>query len=88
MRARLQTLNSSLTLGFGDRTNGVNITLPYASPDLNASTPIYSEPTTYFPLRASENDSMAVVGRAVLQGTYTNSVLFNTKEKPDASTDI
>jgi hypothetical protein len=65
----LQTLNTSLTFGFGNATKGIDITLQYASLDLNASSPFYTEPTRYFPLRASDNDSAAVLGRAFLQET-------------------
>jgi hypothetical protein len=65
----LQRLNASLSFGFGNTMNGVKITLPYASLDLNASAPFYTSPTRYFPLRVSDNDSTAILGRAFLQET-------------------
>jgi hypothetical protein len=71
--SRLQALNSTLTFGFADSTDlmkGVNITLQYATLDLVASAPIYSQPTRYLPLRESNNESTAVLGRAFLQETY------------------
>jgi hypothetical protein len=58
----LQSLSPSVTFVFGDKLN--TITLPYASFDLKASAPFYSKQMRYFPLRQSDDDSIAILERA------------------------
>jgi hypothetical protein len=61
----LQGLSPSVTFVFGDKLN--TITLPFASFDLKASAPFYSKQMRYFPLQQSDDDSIAILGRAFLQ---------------------
>ncbi|KAL8693775.1 MAG: hypothetical protein Q9218_001471 [Villophora microphyllina] len=50
--------------------NFVNITLPYASFDLQVSSPIVPQPTRYFPLRRAANETQYTLGRTFLQEAY------------------
>lgn len=45
----------------------INITLPYASFDLNVSAPLVHSPTRYFPLRRAANESQYTLGRTFFQ---------------------
>lgn len=49
--------------------NFTSITLPYAAFDLNVSWPIVENPTSYFPIRRSQN-GVNVLGRTLLQEAY------------------
>lgn len=65
--------NASISFVLGNRVRGgetVNITFPYASFDLQVSSPIVSEPTRYFPLRRADNDTQYTLGRTFLQESY------------------
>ena len=69
----LTQLNPSITFTLGNEiSNGqnINITLPYASFDLQASHPIYENATLYFPLRRAANESQHTLGRTFLQEAY------------------
>ena len=52
---------------FVNMENGVDVTFPMVSFELNASQPFYATPTRYFPLKVSANDSEAVLGRSFMQ---------------------
>lgn len=70
IHTQLQSLNPKLTFQLGNTVYGgenVQITLPYASFDLQASYPIYPNLTNYFPLRRAANNSQYVIGRTFLQ---------------------
>ena len=45
----------------------VNITLPYASFDLQVEYPLVKSPTKYFPLQRAADDSAVTLGRTFLQ---------------------
>ena len=65
--------NPSVTLSVGIQTLGgptVDISLPYAAFDLQASSPYYSNATNYFPLRRAANESQYTLGRTFLQEAY------------------
>lgn len=60
-----------IALGNGnDPSELVQITLPFAALDLEASYPIYPNATPYFPIRRAANDSQYTLGRAFLQEAY------------------
>ena len=63
----------TVTFELGDSTLGkasVNITLPYAAFDLQASSPIFPNGTNYFPLRRASSPSQYTLGRAFFQEAY------------------
>ncbi|KAI9668763.1 MAG: hypothetical protein M1831_000832 [Alyxoria varia] len=76
----LSSQNPSITFTLGSSTQGgstVDITLPYAAFDLNASWPLvnstrapYVNQTRYFPLRQAANETQYTLGRTLLQETY------------------
>jgi hypothetical protein len=61
--------NPSVTFTLGNLTAGasVNITLPYAAFDLNASFPLVANSTSYFPLKRAANDTQYTLGRTFFQ---------------------
>ncbi|KAL8784329.1 MAG: hypothetical protein Q9213_004038 [Squamulea squamosa] len=68
--------NASLTFTIGSNTvtpNVINITLPYASFDLQVldTYPNVTNSTRYFPLRRAANDTQYTLGRAFLQETFS-----------------
>jgi hypothetical protein len=65
----LLSQNPSLTFRLGTSPNTVNITLPYAAFNLNASWPIVPTTTPYFPLRRAVNDTY-ILGRTFFQEAY------------------
>ena len=69
---RLTNLNPTLEFKLGNSEAGgavVSIHLPYASFDLNATSPI--NPTfRYFPLKRAVNDTQYTLGRTFLQEAY------------------
>ena len=70
LHTQLQTLNPNVTITLGSGISGgstVNIVLPYAAFDLEASWPKYPNDTLYFPLQRAENSSQYVLGRTFLQ---------------------
>ncbi|KAL8954120.1 MAG: hypothetical protein Q9222_000002 [Ikaeria aurantiellina] len=69
----LKQRNPSISFILGNTVQGgdtVNITFPYASFDLEVSSPIVPEPTRYFPLRRADNDTQYTLGRTFLQESY------------------
>ncbi len=70
---QLLNSNPSITFTLGKTMDGnqsVNITLPYGAFDLQASNPIYSNGTNYFPLRRATKESQYTLGRAFFQEAY------------------
>ena len=70
---QLLSQKPNVTFELGNRTlgqNTVNITLPYAAFDLQASSPIFQNGTNYFPLRRASNPSQYTLGRAFFQEAY------------------
>ncbi|KAL8806912.1 MAG: hypothetical protein Q9182_001041 [Xanthomendoza sp. 2 TL-2023] len=69
----LKRQNASVSFIVGNSIDGgpsVNITFPYASFDLQVTSPIVAEPTRYFPLRRADNDTQYTLGRTFLQEAY------------------
>lgn len=61
----------SLSIGLGsDNPQNLDIELPYAAFDLEASSPIYPNATKYFPIRRAANDTQYTLGRTFLQEAY------------------
>lgn len=48
----------------------VSIVVPYAALDMQVGIPVYNENTHYFPIRRAVNESLYVLGRALLQEVY------------------
>lgn len=68
---RLLNQNPQVTFTLGpspDRT--INITLPYAAFDLQASQPFFEDGTNYFPIRRATNANQYTLGRAFFQEAY------------------
>lgn len=62
--------NPSVTFQLGNSVTGgssINITLPYASFDLEADYPLVKSPTRYFPLQRAADDNSYTLGRTFLQ---------------------
>ncbi|KAI4200909.1 MAG: hypothetical protein LQ350_003595 [Teloschistes chrysophthalmus] len=69
----LKDQNPSVSFILGNSVQGgdtVNITLPYASFDLQVSSPVVTQATRYFPLRRATNDTQYTLGRTFLQEAY------------------
>lgn len=69
----LERMDPILHFKLGTSTSGgstISIEIPYKAFDLEASYPIFSNPTKYFPLRRAANASQYALGRAFLQQTY------------------
>jgi hypothetical protein len=72
LHATLMNNNASFTFKIGNTTIGeptINITLPYASFDLEVGYPIVANSTRYFPIMRAANDTQYTLGRAFLQET-------------------
>ncbi|TAQ90367.1 hypothetical protein B7494_g1328 [Chlorociboria aeruginascens] len=73
----LSTLNPNFTFTLSNLKTGgntIDLVLPYQSFDLNLSSPIYPNGTSYyFPLRQAQNDSQYTLGRTFLQETYVTT---------------
>ena len=70
LHSELQKQNASVSFILGNDVNGgstVNITLPYASFDLNISAPFVDTTQYYFPLRQAANSTQYTLGRTFLQ---------------------
>lgn len=68
-----QNPTPTVTFQLGNSTLGqesVNITLPYAAFDLQASSPIFPNGTNYYPLRRASSPSQYTLGRAFFQEAY------------------
>lgn len=62
--------NPSVIFQLGNSQTGgpsINIKLPYASFDLNASSPLVKKPSRYFPLQRARDDNSITLGRTFLQ---------------------
>ena len=73
----LKAQNASVTFQLGNTFQGganVNITLPYASFDLEVSSPIVNNTSYYFPLRRAYEDISYTLGRTFLQESLVNSM--------------
>ena len=73
IHSQLTTLNPSITFRLAVDALGAtfqDIILPYAAFDLQASYPIYENPTNYFPIRRAANESQYTIGRTFLQEAY------------------
>ncbi|MCJ1393318.1 hypothetical protein MMC18_006190 [Xylographa bjoerkii] len=69
----LQSRNPNVTFTIGNEASGgatVDIVLPYAAFDLEASWPKYPNNTLYFPLQRAENETQFTLGRTLLQEAY------------------
>ena len=69
----LMKTNPSVIFSLANAVTGgpsVNITLPYASFDLNASHPLVKSPSRYFPLQIAADDTAYTLGRTFLQEAY------------------
>ena len=73
LHSKLQKLNFSVSFLLSDylgETTTVNITLPYASFDLELGPPLVGVKQNYFPLRRADNDTKYTLGRTFLQESY------------------
>lgn len=69
----LVSRNPSFTFTLGNSQSGgqtVDIVIPYLSFDLQATFPLISNSSRYFPLKRAANDSQYTLGRAFLQESY------------------
>jgi len=70
---QLVTQNATLVFNLGGMTGGsttnINITLPYAAFDLNASAPLVTPVSRYFPLKRAVNSNY-VIGRTFFQEAF------------------
>ncbi|KAK4542912.1 hypothetical protein LTR36_006101 [Oleoguttula mirabilis] len=62
--------NPTIAAGSTASTDEVEIELPYAAFDMQASYPYYQSATNYFPIRKAANDSQYTLGRTFLQEAY------------------
>ena len=65
--------NPSFTFSFsssGNTLDTLNIDLPYAAFDLQASWPTYNDTKNYFPIRRAANATQYTLGRAFMQEAY------------------
>jgi hypothetical protein len=71
LHEKLLSQNASLTFTIknqtSDRSSSLDITLPYASFDLEIDFPIVENKTRYFPLKRAANDTQYTLGRTFLQ---------------------
>lgn len=65
-----QNFSVTFTLGNFNKTETVEISLPYAAFDLIADYPLMRNQSRYFPLMRAENDSQHILGRTFLQEAY------------------
>jgi hypothetical protein len=72
LHTSLTKLNPTFTFRIGVNKAGgetVDLAIPYASFDLQATPPLVSNATRYFPLKRAANDTQYTLGRAFLQET-------------------
>lgn len=65
--------NAELTISLAANTDGgpiVNITLPYASLDLEIGPPLVKSQSRYFPLRRAKDETQFTLGRVLLQEAF------------------
>lgn len=73
LHEKLLLKNPSVTFTIGNTITGsetINVTLPYASFDLQAQYPLVSNSSRYFPLQRAANDTQYTLGRTFLQEAY------------------
>ncbi|RMY74043.1 hypothetical protein D0863_03479 [Hortaea werneckii] len=75
MRDRMRELEPTVTFILGgsiidDTETTLNLELPFAAFDLQASFPFYQNATNYFPIRRAGNDSQYTFGRMLFQELY------------------
>lgn len=73
IHADLLTRSPTFTFSFGsssDDSQLLNIELPYAAFNLQASWPIYNDTKNYFPIRRAANETQFTLGRAFMQEAY------------------
>ncbi|GJN73925.1 Acid protease [Purpureocillium lilacinum] len=73
LHSKLTKDNPSVTLSITTAVEGgdsFNVTLPYASFDLQAKPPRVKNETRYFPLKRADNDTQYTLGRTFLQEAY------------------
>lgn len=74
MHSKLQQLSPTIIFQLSPETTdggtSMNIVLPYAAFDLQASYPYYTNSTRYFPIRRAANNTQYILGRAFLQEAY------------------
>ncbi|UNI24739.1 hypothetical protein JDV02_010464 [Purpureocillium takamizusanense] len=73
LHSKLIRNNPSVTLSITTAIQGgdsFNVTLPYASFDLQAKPPRVKNETRYFPLKRADNDTQYTLGRTFLQEAY------------------
>ncbi|KAI7084019.1 acid protease [Hortaea werneckii] len=75
MRDRMRELEPTVTFILGgsiidDTETTLNLELPFAALDLQASFPFYQNATNYFPIRRARNDSQYTLGRTFFQELY------------------
>lgn len=71
--SKLLLRNPSVTFTIGNTLSGgetINVTLPYASFDLQAEYPLVANSSRYFPLQRAANDTQYTLGRTFLQEAY------------------
>ena len=84
----LLNLNPNITFALSNQKSGgptVDLVLPYAAFDLNASEPFLTNATSlYFPIKQASDDTEYTLGRTFLQETYVttdyNSRTFNVSQ--------
>ncbi|KAF3035563.1 hypothetical protein E8E12_004763 [Didymella heteroderae] len=73
VHADLVSRNPTFTFSFGSPSGTLetlDIELPYAAFDLQASWPIYNDTKNYFPIRRATNSTQFTLGRAFMQEAY------------------
>jgi len=73
LHTALTNKNASVTLTLGASSSGgqtVDVTLPYSAFDLQASFPLTTNTTSYFPLKRAANQTQYTLGRTFLQEAY------------------
>ncbi|KAI6909961.1 acid protease [Hortaea werneckii] len=75
MRDRMRELKPTVTFILGgstidDAESTLNLELPFAALDLQASFPFYQNATNYIPIRRARNDSQYTLGRTLFQELY------------------
>lgn len=75
LHTELASRNASVTFTLGSSSSSgggqtVDIVLPYAAFDLQASYPLVENSTSYFPLKRAANETQYTLGRTFLQEAY------------------
>ncbi|CZR66087.1 uncharacterized protein PAC_15988 [Phialocephala subalpina] len=86
--SNLLQLNPNITFTLANQKTGgatVDLVLPYSAFDLNVTTPVIDNNTSfYFPIKPTSDDTLYTLGRTFLQETYVtthyNSRTFNVSQ--------